>query len=143
VVWDTIAASISSFGVSPSRWRRGTAFVKFSRRSAPVGTTIKFTLSEAATAKLTFAKAKPGRKVKGKCVAPKRSNRKKPGCTRYSTAGSLTFNAHQGVNKVKFQGRLSRTRKLSLGNYRVTIDATDKAGNKSKSRTASFSIVAP
>jgi hypothetical protein len=141
LVKDTIAATVSAFGAKPSRWRKGSALPKISRKRTPVGTTISFTLSEAATAKLTFLKAKPGRKVNGKCVVPKRSNRKKRRCTRYVTAGSLTVNGHPGVNKVKFQGRLSRKKSLSVGSYRLTIVATDNSGNKSKTLTTSFTIV--
>jgi hypothetical protein len=43
---------------------------------------------------------------------------------------------------VKFQGRLSRRKRLRLGRYRLTIRATDAAGNRSKaSKAAGFRIV--
>jgi hypothetical protein len=55
--------------------------------------------------------------------------------------GTLAFNAHVGSNKVRFQGRLSRSKKLKPGRYTLTITATDSAGNRSKAKSASFTVV--
>jgi Tol biopolymer transport system component len=120
-------AVISSLTVAPSRWR--------------VSTHISFRLSKPAKVTLTFAKAATGRKVAGHCVAPRRSNRSRPHCTRFLTAGHLSFGAHGGRNRVRFQGRLSRTRKLTPGSYLLTVTAVDAAGSRSRARTAKFTIV--
>jgi hypothetical protein len=50
-------------------------------------------------------------------------------------------NGHAGTNKVRFQGRLSRTKKLQPGRYTLTITAIDSAGNRSNAKTTSFTIV--
>ncbi len=136
---DTTPATISSFAVSPGRWRLGSLLPRFSR--APVGTTISFRLSEAATVTLSFAQVSTGRRVGRRCVAPTRANRRRSRCTRYVGKGSLKRRAKRGRNRVRFQGRLTRTRRLGLGRHRVTIGATDGAGNRSRARTAFFTIV--
>ena len=134
-------ATISSLSLLPARWRLGSRLAQFSSKRAPVGTQISFKLSKAATAKLAFAKLTPGRQVNHRCVASNRSNRNRRRCTREIAAGSLSFNAHLGVNRVRFQGRLSSTRKLTVGSYRLTLSATDTVGTPSRSQTATFTIV--
>ena len=68
------------------------------------------TLSEAATVKATF-----------KPVPAKKKGQKKRKTLR------LTRRAVAGVNKISI-----RKRKLRPGKYRLTISATDTAGNKSR-----------
>jgi len=138
---DTVAATISSVTVSPSTWRVGSLLPAFSRRRAHVGTTIGFSLNEDATVTLTFAKATIGRKVGRICKARTRANRNKRHCTRYVTKGSITRSLKSGQNKLAFQGRISSSKRLGTGRYRVTIGAVDVAGNVSIARTAFFTIV--
>ena len=82
----------------------------------------------------------PGRQINRRCVAPDRSNRTRRRCTRFIKAGSLSFTGHAGLNRIKFDGRLSRTQTLTVGSYRLTVDATDSAGTRSRARTATFTI---
>jgi hypothetical protein len=49
-------------------------------------------------------------------------------------------NGHSGLDKISFQGRLSKRGRLASGRYRLTIVATDAAG-KSAARTIDFTIV--
>ncbi len=126
--------------VTPATWRLGSLLPRLSRR-VPVGTTIAFTLSAPARATLVFSQAKPGRRVGRRCAAPSRRNRGRRRCTRFVRAGGLTFAAHAGLDKVRFQGRLSRTKKLKPGRYTLTITATPSAGQRSNVRTAGFTIV--
>jgi len=60
--------------------------------------------------------------------------RDKPRCTRYVTVSpSVRFtNVRAGANRVRFAGRLSATRTLRPGTYRLTVTATDAAGNRSR-----------
>jgi len=107
-----------------------------------VGTTIAFATDEAGTATLSFARARPGRRVGGRCVKPTRANRSKRRCTRFVSAGRFTLAAKLGLNRVRFQGRLNATKRLALGRYRVSVSAQDAAGNTSKTVTGpSFRIV--
>jgi Tol biopolymer transport system component len=134
-------ATISSLKLDPARWRLGSRRPQISRGHAPVGTRISFKLSKPARVKLTFDQRTSGRSVHRRCVQSNRSNRTKPRCTRFITRGSVRFAAHAGLNTIKFAGRLTATNKLSPGDYRLTVDATDSAGTRSRPRTATFTIV--
>jgi hypothetical protein len=134
---DVTAAKIDAVVLSHRTWRRGSSLpVVLSR--APVGMTISYRLSENARVTLTFARRARGRKVGRRCVKPKRSNRKKRRCTRYVKAGTLHFDGKQGTNRVKFQGRLSRRKRLAVGRYRLVVGAKDGAGNVSKNASPVF-----
>ena len=54
--------------------------------------------------------------------------------------GTLRRTATTGANRVRFSGRIGR-KALPGGRYRLTVRATDAAGNRSAPRTASFRIV--
>jgi hypothetical protein len=136
---DNKAPSISGIKVSNKRWRRGNKLATFSL--APLGTTISFRLSEAARATLVFERAKPGRKVGRKCVKPAAANRKRKKCTRFVSAGRISHSANAGLNRVRFQGKLTGSRKLAPGRYRVVVRARDAAGNSSKKNGPTFTIV--
>jgi hypothetical protein len=117
------------------------------KRKVKRGTTIRYTLSEAAAVRLTIERASKGRRVKrGKkrvCAKPTRKNRKKKRCTRYKRAGkTLVRSSKAGKNKVKFSGRIAK-KALKSGSYRLTIVATDGAGNRSKAKRLKFRIVKP
>jgi Bacterial Ig domain/WD40-like Beta Propeller Repeat len=130
---DRTAPVISALQVSAKRWRLGNRLASVS--VLPVGTTISFRLSEAAKTTLTFQRARPGRRAGRKCVKPTAANRGKKRCTRFVGTGSLSgLNGKQGRNRVRFQGRLNRRKKLKPGRYRVVARARDAAGNRSKPR---------
>ena len=137
---DQTPPSISGISVSAKKWRLGSALAKISK--VPVGTTISFRLSEAARATLTFQRQGPGRKSGKNCVKQTSGNKSHPKCTRYINAGSINADAKAGQNKVRFQGLLTKTRKLSLGGYRVVVGARDAAGNKASRNGPTFTIVA-
>ena len=63
----------------------------------------------------SFAERVSGRKVGGKCVAQTEKDRRKPACTRTTTAGTLTFTGHSGTNTVAFQGRISAVMEAQAG----------------------------
>jgi hypothetical protein len=137
---NVVPPGVSQAGVAPQTFRLGTLLPKFTRR-ARVGTTIRFRLSEPAKATLTFSQPKTGRKVGRRCVTQTRRNKHKRRCTIPNVRGTLTFNGHAGTNRVRFQGRLSRTKTLRPGRYTLTITATDSAGNRSGPKSTSFTIV--
>jgi hypothetical protein len=137
------APVVSAFRQSAGRWADGSALAHSSARRAtrPVGTTFSFTLSEDARYALAFARQAAGRRVKGRCVAATTRSRKARSCTRSVSVATLSFAGHQGANAVRFQGRVSRTRKLSTGRYTVTLTATDAGGRRSRPQALSFSVV--
>jgi hypothetical protein len=56
------------------------------------------------------------------------------------TAGTLSFTGHTGTDKIIFQGRLSRTKKLKPGRYTLVIEATNSTGHSAPARLT-FTIV--
>ncbi len=132
------AATVEALSMAPRRWRRGSALPTFSQ--SPVGTRIGVQLSAAGRVTLAFRRARPGRRVSGRCVKPTRRNRARRRCTRYVRAGALSFDGKQGANSVRFQGRLSARRRLALGRHRMSARVS-AGGQTSPARTVSFRIV--
>jgi hypothetical protein len=109
---------LSGLRVSPSAFRAG--------RKAR----IRFTLDRAAKVRFTFQRRGSGRRVGGKCVAAKRSNRTRPSCVRYTAVqASFTRDAKVGANSVAFTSKL---RKLRNARYRVA--ATPAGGRAVRAR---------
>ncbi len=126
---DLVAPALSGVSATRSAFRLGAA------------TTLRFTLSEAARVTVTFQAALPGRRVGRTCRRPARANLRRPRCTRLVTRGSLSVAGKRGPGRLRFTGRLSRTRRLAPGRYRVTLRATDAAGNRSRIRTLNLRIL--
>jgi hypothetical protein len=137
------APIVTALRQSAQRWADGSALAHASARRArrPVGTTFSFTLSEDARYALAFVRRSAGRRVAGRCVAASGRNRHARTCTRSAAVATLSFAGHQGANAVRFQGRVSRTRKLSTGRYTVTLAATDAGGRRSRPQALSFTVV--
>jgi hypothetical protein len=100
--------SASRFRASPGRGRR-----------PPVGTRLRYSLSEAA--KVSFR------------VERKRGKR-------WRKVGSFSKRGRKGSNLLRFNGRL-RHHKLRAGTYRFVLLARDAAGNVSVTRRKTFRIV--
>jgi len=110
------------------------------RKGVKRGTRLRYTLSEAARVRFTIERRLIGRRVDGKCRATTRRNRKRKACVRFKPVGGFTAAGKAGRNATKFSGKLGK-RKLVPGRYRVTALATDPAGGKSGTRSASFKVV--
>jgi hypothetical protein len=87
----------------------------------------------------TFTEPTIGRKVGKSCVAQTSTNKHKHRCTRTVIAGTLTFSAHAGTNKVRFEGPISKHSKLKPGSYTLLVTAT-ASGEHSTTRTLHFTI---
>jgi hypothetical protein len=74
-------------------------------------------------------------------VAQTGKNRTKRACARTVTRAVLSFGGHSGLNKVGFQGRLSRSKTLKPGRYTLIITATDAGGQHTTARLT-FTITA-
>jgi parallel beta helix pectate lyase-like protein len=140
-----VAPTLSSLGQTNKTWREGSALAQLSathgkgKRKLPIGTTFTFKLDQAAQVTFTFTKPAPGRKVGKRCVAQTQKNKRKHRCKRTVTAGTMTFAAHTGANKVRFQGLISKRKKLKPGSYKLLVVAT-VAGKRSRTATLSFTI---
>jgi hypothetical protein len=138
---DKVAPRTSKLGFVRTRFRAARRGASIARKKAPVGTTVRYRLSEAAKAKFTVERRMTGRRRGHKCVAPTRKNRKARHCTRYRRLrGSFSRAGTAGSNSFRFTGRL-RGKKLRPARYRLVMVATDSAGNRSKPARARFRIV--
>ena len=141
-----LAPTLSGLGQTAKTWREGAKLAQLSasggkgRRKIPVGTTFSFKLDRAAQVTFKFTHGVAGRKSGKRCVAQSPRNKHKRRCKRTVTGGTLTFAAHAGTNKVRFQGLISRRKKLKPGAYKLLVTAT-ATGKRSRTGTLSFTIV--
>ena len=92
---------------------------------------MRYTLSERATVTFAIARARPGRRVAGRCRRPTRANRGRRRCTRFVKVGRTIRRASPaGPSTLRFTGRIGR-RALRPGRHRMAVAATDAAGNRS------------
>jgi hypothetical protein len=133
---------LANVAESNRTWREGKRLASFARtrKLPPIGTTFSFTLNEQASVTFAFTQQATGRKVKGKCVAQTRANRRKRVCQRSVAAGTLSFPGHTGSNRLTFQGRIARSQTLRPGAYTLVVTATD-AGGRSQPARLTFTIV--
>lgn len=100
------------------------------------GGKVLYNLSEAATVQLKLEKKLPGRKVGRKCVKQTQQNKTKKRCPRFRKIGALFAGpGAAGPNQVA----LPNGKKLKPGTYRLTMTATDAAGNTA-TKTLRFKV---
>jgi hypothetical protein len=121
---DTTPPTVSKLRITPSAFRAGTRRARLARRAAAAAKII-FTLSEPATVTLTFARRE-----------------KRHHHVRYATVPAHVElpGAKAGKNTIRFYGRAG-AHPLKPATYRLTVVATDRAGNRSSPRRARFSIL--
>ena len=150
---------LSGLGESHKRWREGPAAPRISargasaasrrrghaRRRAPVGTTFSFMLAEEASVRFSFTQAVRGRLVGRRCVAVgklrRRSRARLGRCTRTLTVATLRLSGHPGVDRVRFEGRVSHKKVLRPGRYTLLVVAYTPSGARSPGQRVSFRIV--
>jgi hypothetical protein len=138
IVNDDIPPRVTSYSLSPKAFRAAARGGSAAR--APVGTTVRFRLSQAATMTFRVQRAARGRRVGGRCVAPRRSNRGHRACVRYVTLrGSFSLAGKAGANAFHFTGRL-RGHKLGPARYKLVAQAGNSLGH-SAARAIRFRIV--
>lgn len=88
-------------------------------RAPASGTTVSFTLAAAGSVRFTVERAGGGRKVRGRCVAARRANRRARRCVRYSLiGGAFVRSGRAGANRFHFSGRIGG-KALAPGSYRL------------------------
>lgn len=136
---------VANLRESAKIWRAGRTRATISSVTAtkkpPVGTAFSFNLNEAATVTLQFTEHASGRKVGRRCVAPTAKNRRARHCTRTITIGAIALVARAGANRVRFEGVISKHRKLKPGTYTVLVSAS-ASGVRSLTRALHFTVVA-
>ncbi|HEX3909961.1 MAG TPA: hypothetical protein VHW67_04580 [Solirubrobacteraceae bacterium] len=140
------APKLANVSQSHAVWSEGGKLALASRNRkkhrTPRGTTFSYALDQQATVHFAFTQRVGGRRVKAGCVPQTKTNRHKRSCKRAVTRGTLSFVAHAGMNKLAFQGRLTRSRKLPLGRYTLIVTAKNSAGQRSAAQLLHFTIVA-
>ncbi len=139
--------------VTPARFRAASSGATISATAArahrhkarpPIGATVSYTDSQAATSTFAVLKATPGVRSGKTCVAPPRHRRRHhhySACTRYLPVGlPFTHADAAGVNSFKFSARMGN-RKLTPGAYRLTATPRNSAGETGATVHASFTIV--
>ena len=144
VVTDLLAPGVQSFNVSNPRFRRGTPAplrrAGSRRAAAPRGTHFRYALSEPARVVITIERKTTGCRVGRRCQRATRRNRTNRRCTLYVRAGTINQQGQTGANSLAFAGR-SAAATCRSPYTRARVVATDAAGNASRPRTASFTIV--
>jgi hypothetical protein len=107
------------------------------QKSAPLGTTVRFDLSEPAAVTIEVLAKRPGHRRGSACVAARKRG---PPCVRQVSVGSLRASGQAGENRVRFDGHLGG-RTLAPGRYVMRISAT-AAGLRSGTLTLGFTIEA-
>jgi hypothetical protein len=130
---DSVAPVLGPLALSHRRFRsaahRRTA--EAASRRAPVGTKLKYTVSEPGVVRFAFLRREPAR-----CA----ERGAKHHCYRWRRAGSTGHLSPAGAVRLRFRGRVGR-HWLRPGHYRVLADAADAAGNRSPKRRLGFEIV--
>ena len=138
---DRQAPALTKVTLSRSRFAVGSGVTARSARRAPVGTSIRFTVSEAATVRITVARRSAGRRSGRRCVKPTAKLRRRARCVLVVSVVTLTRRVAAGRRSVPFSGRFSRRSALKLGGHQMRLRATDAAGNTSAAKVLRFTIV--
>ena len=103
---------------------------------------VRFRVSESARVSLSLRRAVPGRRVRGRCVSPRRAGGRARRCTRWLGVVSVGRDTGPGPSSVRVAGKV-RGRRLPKGRYRAVAIAVDEVGNRSRPRWVPLSVVAP
>jgi hypothetical protein len=95
--------------------------------------TIRFRLDEAARVRLRVQRSAPGRRRGVRCVAPTRAlvAARARACVRLITIGGVTRRESAGAGRITITRLRVGRRTLVPGTHRLTLTATDAAGNRS------------
>lgn len=139
---DRTPPRLTAVSLSNDRFRVGSKRVVARASKAPVGTTLRFTVSERAMIAVRFARAVGGRRTGSGCARPSAANRGGKRCTRWVELRHrpAAVDVEAGARSIQFTGRVGG-RALPAGRYRATLSATDPAGNGAASRPLGFEVV--
>lgn len=109
---DVLAPGVSAYRMASRSFLVGT------RPKRRAGTTFRYVLSEDGRAKIVIAQQRGAKRV----------------------MGTLTRNSRRGANSIAFSGRIGG-RALRPGRYKATLTVADTAGNRSRAKTVTFTVV--
>jgi hypothetical protein len=139
------ALTASALRLSPTRFRRGKkAAVIAKAKAPPIGTTISFSLSQAATITLTLEQEEAGVLVGHKCRAPSKGHHGGRRCTRFvAVSHRLSGSGRAGSNTIAFDGVLGGGARLAPGTYRLSLTATAGAARANAAQHPVFVLLGP
>lgn len=114
------APKLSGLAISPRKFRAAKSGPTILAVGKASGALISYEDSIAAQMSALVARAMPGRKVGGKCVAETAANAAKKECTRYLKVGRFSHADVAGRNRLHFSGRLNG-KALPPGEYRLEL----------------------
>jgi sugar lactone lactonase YvrE len=133
------ATARTLMGRAPSRRSRPRAGAAAARPRR--ATTFRYRLSEPAAVAIGIERALRGRRVRGRCVAPRRRNvPRRARCIRWRTVVVLRQQGTAGDNGLRFSGRV-RGKRLIAGRHRATVTAVDAMGNPSQPKSIRLRVV--
>ena len=113
---------------------------------------LRYRLSEGALTQVAIERARPGRRVGRRCVAPRRGNLKRRRCALWQPVAKTARRDLAGRKRMKIATRakprgVGRKRRRGAayppGAYRLEISALDRFRNRSAEQRLRFKIVAP
>ena len=125
VIHGTVAPQITLARLSRSTFRaasRGGSLAR--KRKTPLGTTVSYTDSEAATTTFTVSQRVGGDSSGPKCV-PRHAHKRGHACTRSVVVGSFSHTDTAGTVSVHFTGRIGG-RKLQPRPLHAQVESSDK-----------------
>lgn len=134
---------LTDLKIAPPRFRAAKAGGTVLAKRPPAGGAIaSYLVTAAARTELTIARARPGRKVGGKCVAETRANVSRKRCNRYVKVTDFSRDDGAGRNRFVLSGRVGG-QPLPPGAYRLQADASAGPALTSAAASASFTILPP
>jgi hypothetical protein len=129
---------LTGLSITPQHFAAATSGPAIARR---LGATLRFSLNEPATVRLSLSRTTSGRRAGPRCVAVNPANRGSQRCARnIRVAPTLQLAGKPGRNHGRFLGRL-RHRPLAAGSYRLTAIPYDPAGKSGAGRHTRFQIL--
>lgn len=132
---------VSDLKISPAAFKPATSGPSVARKKSATAATISFQVSKKSDVTFAVDSKTRGRRVGGKCKAPKPSNQGKPGCTLFVPVGNFFAAAQSGASSVAFSGRVGG-KALSAGKYRLGVSARGGSGPAGAVAYKSFEVVA-
>jgi hypothetical protein len=111
--------------------------VKFAQKRFAGTTKLRLTVSAPARVVVRFEHAVRGRRSGGRCLTGANG----APCLRYHPAGAIAVKSPAGAATVKIGRRLDGGRRLTPGDYRVTITATPVGGGTPVSKTLRCTVL--
>ncbi len=96
-----------------------------------------YALTEAATVSVKVERQAGGKKKGKACVRPTTKLKRAKSCKRHTTVGTVLLNGAVGANSATLR---PAGKALKKGTYRVTVIATDLAGNAARPQTVTLKV---